>query len=167
MEELWKPIKGFEGVYDVSSFGRVKNKKKQTILKPCDGGIGYLHVCLRRRTIKVHKAVAEAFLQKTEGKPIINHKDGNKQNNHASNLEYCTQKDNIRHAITTGLMKPLGGDTRSKAVIQYDLSGNFVKYWRNAKSAIVEGFRQSQICLCCQGKITHYKGFIWRYSDTT
>ena len=108
MKEIWKDINGYEGLYQVSNLGRVKTLKPRykdkIILKPLSGR--YLGVCLYknkkgvRRTI--HRLVAETFIGVKRGM-VINHKDGNKKNNKLENLEVITQKENVKHAIRTGL----------------------------------------------------------------
>lgn len=111
--EIWKDIKGYEGLYQVSNLGRVKSLKKwdvnireyvdtEYILSPSSNGKGYLIVGLRKGTTRknhyVHRLVASAFVEKPEGCNYVNHIDFDTQNNIATNLEWCTQKDNIHHS---------------------------------------------------------------------
>lgn len=107
MIEKWKDIKGYEGLYQVSNLGRVKSLRKGLILKQSHTSTGYMKVELyknkKRKGFKVHRLVAFAFIKLKEGKEIINHKDGNPLNNKSNNLEWCTQKENVQHAIKTGL----------------------------------------------------------------
>lgn len=115
--ENWKDIKGYEGLYQISDKGIVKGvdrvlvynaeKTKQwkgKVIKTIIDGLGYCRVSLCKngkvKTHKIHRLVAESFLN---GEGHINHKDGNKLNNHVSNLEFCTSKENNYHAFTTGL----------------------------------------------------------------
>lgn len=104
-DEVWLPILGFRGRYEVSNFGRVRGLT--AILKPSINNCGYLNVglCLDRirKTKKVHRLVAAAFLPNPENKPQVNHKDGDKSNNKASNLEWATKSENELHAYSTGL----------------------------------------------------------------
>ena len=115
----WKPIEGYEGLYEVSNLGNIKslnyNKTgEKRILKPCKTRIGYLQVHLYKNskiyTKLVHRLVAETFIPNPENKPQVNHIDGNKQNNAISNLEWCTPKENQQHAWNTELHKPLKGE---------------------------------------------------------
>ena len=95
MEE-WRDIKGYEGTYQVSSYGRVRNKHK--ILSPYTTEYGYKGIKLSKNGIKenfrVHRLVAMVFLDNPNNLPIINHKDENPSNNHVDNLEWCTIKYN-------------------------------------------------------------------------
>lgn len=110
-DEIWKDIPGYEGIYQVSTKGRVRSfwKKEPHILKQTLTTTGYKKVELykdkKRKTYKVHRLVALAFILNSENKPNINHKDGNPLNNTVENLEWCTQKENVEHAIKTGLKK--------------------------------------------------------------
>lgn len=128
MQEEWRPIEGYEGYYEVSSFGRVKSlsrtiytiwkngepgtyfqKGRILVAKECaknkKGWQTYLQVCLSVDGVQkyklIHRLVAEAFLEHPVGKDYVNHKDGNKHNNCVDNLEWVTQKENIEHSIKT------------------------------------------------------------------
>lgn len=114
MEEIWKDIPGFEGLYKVSNFGRVKKLAKTRIynngtrtvipehfIKATANNRGYLNVPLysnnERYTKKVHRLVAEVFLDNTDDKPYVNHINGNKADNRVENLEWCTPSENNIH----------------------------------------------------------------------
>lgn len=107
--EIWKTIEGFSGKYEVSSLGNVRSKKTLRLLKKFNNYLGYVIVGLRdyenRKTMSVSRLVASAFLSKTEIRKEVNHKDGDKNNNKLSNLEYVTRSENVRHAIKNGLLK--------------------------------------------------------------
>ena len=116
--EEWKPIKGYEGLYEVSNFGRVKSldrinccgKRVQSKLFSTQAKKNYITVVLNNdgnsKTFRIHRLVAQAFIPNPENKPCVNHKDGNKQNNHVNNLEWCTHSENMKHAHDTGLLPP-------------------------------------------------------------
>lgn len=110
-EELWKDISGYEGTYQVSNMGRVRRltfvnnmvqKDKIHVVNPTDNGRGYLVIGLKidgkRKNKYVHRLVAEAFCENTDGKKYVNHKDHDKHNNMSCNLEWCTQQENVRYS---------------------------------------------------------------------
>lgn len=120
LEEVWKDITDYPN-YQVSNLGNVKSKerytkakdnmiihRKEKVLKQLIDMKGYHYVRLYNengfKNIKVHRLVANAFISKIDGKDCINHKDGNKNNNKSSNLEWCTILENNRHSIKTGLV---------------------------------------------------------------
>lgn len=122
LEEIWKPVIGYEGLYKVSNTGFVKRLKgyqavKERVLR--FNVIKRYHVVkLSKNSIKknhfVHRLVAEAFIPNPLNKPFINHVDANPSNNKESNLEWCTQSENINHAFKIGTKKPCRGEGKSK-----------------------------------------------------
>ena len=119
--EVWRDVPGFEGHYQVSDFGSVKSLdryidhprigkifRKGKVLKQSYASKGYKQVCLnvegKTTTFRVHRLVAMAFLENPKDLETVNHIDGNKENNHVSNLEWCSVADNLRHASANGLM---------------------------------------------------------------
>ena len=130
-KEIWKDIEGYVGLYQVSNLGRVRSldrtivykegKKhfyKGQILKQCRNKKGYLRVPLStndmRKTVIVHRLVATAFIPNPLSLPQVNHKDGNKANNSALNLEWVTGSENTQHAVKFGLIKKGGGSHSAK-----------------------------------------------------
>ena len=115
MEEVWKDIEGFEGLYQVSNRGRVKSLPRNgtiltsRILKPSRDSNGYLFVNLSRNNIakhcSVHVLVAKAFVPNPDNKPTVNHEDGIKTNNLYTNLTWMTYKEQLEHSLRTGLRK--------------------------------------------------------------
>lgn len=114
--EIWKDIKNYEGLYQVSNFGNVKrissfrgvNKQylNDYYLKPLDNGKGYYRIKLTKnnssKRIMLHRIIAEAFISNELNKPFINHINGNKKDNSIENLEWCTQSENCLHSVKLG-----------------------------------------------------------------
>ena len=113
--EVWRWIRGYEGLYQISNYGRLKSfprkgtGKEIKILRPKLKKNGYLEISLRKKGVRksysIHRLVAEAFIPNPENKPHVNHKDGNKFDNYFENLEWVTQLENMEHAKNTGLIK--------------------------------------------------------------
>ena len=109
--EEWRDVVDYEGLYQVSNFGRVRSfqKDKMKILKSGFSAFGYLRVVLckdfQKKNRSIHILVAKAFIPNPEGKTQVNHIDGDKKNNHVSNLEWATPAENIHHAFEVGLRK--------------------------------------------------------------
>ena len=103
---MWKQVSGYENVYFINEFGEVKNSQGKFI-KPQKRADGYLQYQLSkngiRRMHKIHRLVAVEFVENSNNYNVVNHKDGNKLNNHYTNLEWCTSAPNNKHSWDMGL----------------------------------------------------------------
>jgi hypothetical protein len=130
-------------------------------MKPKFNSGGYPEVDLLLKgkvtTKRVHRLVAELFLDNPDDLPVVNHKDGVKSNIHVDNLEWCDYSHNNKHAYDTGL------NDRTKRVCQYDLQGNFIKSWDSIQQASDSlGIQKSGISKCVLGKLKTSGKFIWK-----
>lgn len=154
--EVWKWINGYEGLYEISNCGRVKSLKYDHILTPYKYNGGYLRVQLyKNKTMKrmyIHRLVANAFIPNEDNKLEVNHIDGDKTNNSASNLEWVNHKENMRHAKNTGLLKPIMnyGKTTHQLTCECDVINVFKNVQEASKKT---GINASSIYACC--KRTH------------
>ena len=144
-----KDIEGWGGMYAVTCDGKVYSLRSERFLKPRLTQSGYYRVYLvhkkRRKHVAVHRLVSEAFIPNPNNYPQVNHLDGDKQDNHFSNLEWCTSKENIHHGIKMGLIDPKKGI----AVGQFTLGGKLVAEFRS----LVEAGRRIH---CCRHGISDY-----------
>ena len=180
-KEYWKPVADYEGLYEVSNWGRARSldrwvKGRNGSVRLCKGRIlklktnnqGYLLVTLckngKGKTFTVHRLVAEAFLPNTDNLPEVNHKDENKLNNNVDNLEWCNRKFNINYGtrIERVAKKNTNGKC-SKPVLQYTLDGVFVREWESTNECERNGFSHGAVAACCRGKRKTHKDFIWKY----
>lgn len=184
-KEIWKSLPGFEGLYSVSNHGRVKsfhNSIEGKLLSIKNATGWYLSFGVSRlgttKTVRVHRVVAELFVPNPEGKKEVNHKDLNKQNNHHSNLEWCTPSENVSHAVKhnpemmRGVMKWNKID-KVRAVLQIDKSGKVIGEF----SSCTEAGNETGVCTRNIHQVaskTEYKpnltrsqagGFKWIYKD--
>ena len=158
--EIWKPIEGFEGLYEISNIGRVKsigtyNTCKRGIMNPMIDSDGYLHVRLYNNSVSkdiaIHRLVAIAFIPNPNNYRYVNHKDENTKNNKVSNLEWCTNSYNLIYS-------------KGKKVAQYTKEGEFIKEFNCIADASREcNIPTTNISKCCKGKRYSAGNFIWRY----
>ncbi|RDU21928.1 NUMOD4 domain-containing protein [Anaerosacchariphilus polymeriproducens] len=175
--EIWKDIEGYKGSYQVSNIGRIKSLKrvimrsdgkeqtiKERILKPLVHTNGYLLVALydngKQKNMLIHRLVALTFIDNQENKQEVNHKDGNKTNNHINNLEWNTSSENKQHAYSV-----LNRKTNGKVISQFTKTGDYIKTYYSTYHAEREtGTNQSDITKVCKGKAKTAGGCIWQYA---
>ena len=166
--ETWKPIAGYEGLYEVSDLGRIKSLKygKEKIMKPQKINNGYLLVELYKDGHKkqkyVHRLVADAFIQNPNNLETVNHKDEVKTNNAASNLEWMTKRDNNNYGTRNKRIT----ESLSKQVQMFDKSTGelLVTFPSTNEADRVTGINKGNISKCCLGKYKSSGGYIWRYA---
>lgn len=168
MEEIWRDIKDYKNLYQVSNFGNVRSlKRKNTngkILKPIKDKDGYFRVTLSKNNVRknyfVHRLVAQSFIPNVCNLPQVNHKDVNPSNNRAENLEWCNSKYNNTYGDR---LKRLSKNL-SKPIIQYDFNLNYIKEWISAKEASTTlNINRTNIVSCLKGKRNFAGNYIWKY----
>jgi hypothetical protein len=177
-QEIFLPIKGYESLYHVSNFGRVKSlsracknakgvfMKKEKILKPGDNPDGYHLVRLYKdrkvKTMKVHRLVAQTFVEGFAEHLVVNHKNGKKKDNRHSNLEWVTRSENTQHAIRTGLKPKIHGLKNKNCkgfIFATRISDGSVIKLAGNKDIKDNGFSPGCVCLCVNGKQSSHKGY--------
>lgn len=182
--ERWKDVDG-DPCYEVSDAGRVYSKPRRINCGPgkgwrdIDGGIltptyveGYLQVNLSgRKRASVHRLVALAFCVGYRPGKVVNHKNGDRADNRASNLEWVSMGENVKHAFKElGRENPFKGKQgadhpKSRAVIRIDPSSGERRRYESASDAARDGFDSGCISRCCYGSSRSHKGYQWFFAD--
>lgn len=165
--EIWVNIKGYEGYYQVSSKGNVKNMATGKILIGDKNIVGYRRVTLYTPIVKrmfIHRLVALHFVDGYKEGLVVNHKDGNKTNNCADNLEWVTRSKNDLHAYRLGVRKSYPCAFK-KRIIKFDLStGETICVYRNSQECCEDlNVARSNIYACCNGTQNSCRGFGIKY----
>ena len=178
--EIWKDVKGYEGLYQVSSWGNVKSLEridnnnhpiKEKIIKFYKTIGGYIQVCLWKngkvKHFQIHRLVAQAFIPNPYNLPEVNHKDENPLNNCVENLEWCDHNYNINYGTRT----EKASETKFKPVLQIDKNTNEVVAEFHSLQEVYRqlGYSMGNISQCCNGK-PKYKsayGYKWEYKKVS
>lgn len=174
--EVWKDVIGFEGLYRISSYGRLfywgrekgngsgsyKRDCRLFDVKPLKSG--YLIVTLSKDGFRVrylmHRLVALHFVDNPENKPQVNHLDSDPGNNYFKNLEWSTQSENIQYAYDQKRKFAI-----KRPVFKMDRDGNILKEYDSASDAVIDGFSFKSISAVCLGKEPTHHGFKWKFKD--
>lgn len=180
MEEIWKDVVNYEGLYQISNLGRVRSldryvrtisnsvrRIKGVVMTNCFDG-NYYHVILHKNGSKkvslVHRLVACAFVDNPDNLPFVNHIDGNKLNNASTNLEWCTASENTKHAFRVGLCKPITSHYRGVKAFRLD-NGSFVGEYRSQHEAARSlGLNVAHVCSVLRGRSKHTCGYYFEYT---
>lgn len=190
--ELWKDVEGFGDMYQVSNKGRVKSLdravkqrngsvqiKRGRVMSQTKNHKGYPLISFskdnKRYSRAVHRLVAIAFVENPEGKPQVNHIDGDKTNNNSDNLEWVTASENVVHALESGLMTPciknakrasnIAREVNKKRVSQYGLDGLYIETFES----LIEAERKTnvsrkRISEAVRGRQKTAGGYVWKYA---
>ena len=149
-----KDVVGYEGLYAVTSCGKVWSYKRKKFLVPTYNSKGYLQVKLCKdgkfKQYLIHRLVAEAYLPNPENLPQVDHIDNDKTHNCVNNLQWITNRDNNRKS-------------KNKPILQYDLDGNFIREWSSATDVGKEV--RKNIVHCLKGRNKTAYGYIWKYKE--
>ena len=175
--EEWRDVVGFEGLYQISNFGRLKSFKENPngrVLSLKNKNGDYFRVPLQgkgvvRKTLLIHRLVAQHFLPHSSSKTIVNHIDGNKQNNRVDNLEWTTVSGNVIHSIEhihPEQIRPmvLSNNQRRRPVTRYSKAGTILATYSSSKEASLQtGICKRNIDMCAAGKRKTAGGSIWKH----
>lgn len=165
--EIWKDVHGYEGKYLVSSYGRIKslytNKLKRATIKNTGYKCVDLYLNGKRENKTIHRLVAEAFLENDNNYKVVNHIDGNKLNNNISNLEWCSQSQNIKHSYDNKLHIPSidkAINAKKRKVLCHQNNHIYSSLTEASKDL---NLNKGKICEVCKGTRKHTCGYTFEY----
>ncbi len=175
MNEIWREVKGYEGLYDVSNIGNVRSlnwrhsgKTRNLFLKTHRDGYKQVELFKdgKKQMLCVHRIVAEAFLDNPENLPQVNHKNYDRSDNSVANLEWCSASDNCKHEWGNPKRKHRVSTHPKRAITQLSLSMIPIREWVDCLEIKKTcGMNQTSIWECCDKKRKTAYGYIWRYAD--
>lgn len=163
--EQWRAIGGFEGLYEVSDAGRVRNARTLFVLKPRKDKDGYLLVTIwkgsptTKHTMKVHREVAKAFIPNADSRPEVNHRNGDRADATVGNLEWATTSENHKHAYEV-----LGRKAGTERPVVAE-SSDTRRVFDSVSAAGRAGFNRKGVQLCLNGTYRQHGGFKWSYAN--
>lgn len=173
--EIWQDIPGYEGLYQASTYGRIIGLPKTTtqsgLIKAYATGKKKQYLAVKlfkgsknsRKSFYIHRLIAETFIPSPKKLPYINHIDENPSNNSVDNLEWCTAVYNNNFGTHNARMAA----SKSKAVLQFDMDGIFVKRFSSARDVErMTGYSQANISACCRNEWKQAYGFKWAYAES-
>lgn len=184
MTEIWKPIPNYEGFYEVSNTGKIRSVYRyKRVLKPMISNSGYERVDLfknkKRQQVSIHRIVAKVFCENPNGKPCVNHKDENRLNNNAENLEWVTHQENrnygtaeARRRSHTDYSKEIfkinarrNGKKTARPVSMFTKDGQYLNSFESAAEASRQtGIYFTTITRAIRRGI-NAGGYAWRYAE--
>lgn len=175
MQEIWKDIPGYYGLYQASNMGRIKSMRyakssNEHVLSPSKEKKGYLKVQLqtgvKSKSWRVHRLVALTFIPNHQNFKEVNHKDGNKENNSLLNLEWCDRKQNINHAVLNGLYEPVfaAANKIRKPITAINIQTNASTCFESIREACrTLEFDRAYVMRVLSGKNKQAYGYIFKY----
>lgn len=185
MNEIYKPIKGYENLYKISNLGNIKsidrvehiiteNKdyfriKKGKVLKKTINTNGYYYITLHGedgtlKTVAIHRLVANNFLDNPNSLKCVNHKDENKLNNNVNNLEWCTYEYNNNYGTKVERLKH-SNNWRSRQIVMIDCDGNIINEYTSINSVKDDGYDVGAVFRCLNNKQKTHKNKIFKYKE--
>lgn len=166
--EIWKTMKEHNN-YEISNYGKVRNKKTGRIRKTTINNKGYeqiiVYINKKPKTYYIHRLVASNFIENPNNYKEVNHLDENKLNNNVNNLEWCNGEYNLHYGTRVNRILKAKEPT-FKQIIQKDLQGNVIRVWKSIREIQEKtNYNKQSIHYCCSGRYKTSNGFIWKYAD--